>query len=111
MTLESEFDGIVVYQEASDLINVAIIGNTTVKPDIEIFKNLQNTDVILNAIDFDKPGAKASIFWNENFNQVKRWPVPEGKDPGEYFKDHGGNIRKWIIAGLPPIFKMENKTI
>ena len=29
------------------------------------------------------------------------WPVPEGKDPGEYCQT-GGDIRAWIEAGLEP---------
>ena len=37
----------------------------------------------------------------EEYPDSKRWPVPKGKDPGDYFKNHKGNIREWIIAGLP----------
>jgi hypothetical protein len=32
--------------------------------------------------------------------------VPDAKDPGEYFET-GGDIRAWVLAGLPPVFKLK----
>ncbi|MDD5476381.1 MAG: hypothetical protein PHU03_07715, partial [Syntrophales bacterium] len=59
---------------------------------------------ILNALDYDDAGGKeAWHFWPEAYGKkkVKRWPVPEGKDPGEAYQA-GVNLRAWIKAGLDP---------
>jgi hypothetical protein len=35
--------------------------------------------------------------------------VPEAKDPGEYVQDFDGDIRSWILAGLPPGLRITRK--
>lgn len=66
--------------------------------------------VILVALDADPgrdaklgAGPKAIASWTATYRQAKFWPVPAGKDPGDYVKDHGGDLRAWIEAGLPPM--------
>jgi len=66
--------------------------------------------IILVALDADPgkdgqggAGPKAIASWTATYRQAKFWPVPAGKDPGDYFKDHGGDLRAWIEAGLPPL--------
>lgn len=66
--------------------------------------------IILVALDSDrgkdgKPGAgqKAVRNWLAEFRQAKYWPVPQGKDPGDYVRDHQGDLHAWIEAGLPPV--------
>jgi DNA primase len=65
--------------------------------------------VILVALDADLAadggsgaGPKAVQRWAATFRQAKFWPVPAGKDPGDYVKDHGGDLHAWVEAGLPP---------
>ena len=44
--------------------------------------------MILVALDFgdgDLAGAKGWPWWQGQFSQARRWPVPAGKDPGEAF--------------------------
>jgi hypothetical protein len=73
------------------------------------------------ALDFDKPqwneqkqrmvapGAEACGWWSKTFPDTwKRWPVPEGKDPGEAFQA-GIDLRKWASDGLPPALRVEIK--
>ena len=63
-------------------------------------------------LDADEAGGKAFSWWKKNFPQAQRWPVPKGKDPGDYLKDHAGDLREWIIAGLRkycPGLAMERK--
>jgi hypothetical protein len=64
---------------------------------------------ILVALDADQDrdgkvgaGPQAIASWTNTFRQARFWPVPVGKDPGDYVKDHGGDLRAWIDAGLPP---------
>jgi hypothetical protein len=102
VVVESELDGMLIAQEAGDLVCVIAVGNTTVRPSALQYKFMKQASCILVSMDFDgKPGAVASHWWLKQFNQAIRWPVLKGKDPGEAFKE-GINIREWILAGLPP---------
>ena len=104
VVVESELDAILIAQETGDIISVIALGNSSAHPD-KIAKNLLSlTDHIMVSLDFDEAGLKAWWQWKEQYLQAERWPVPEGKDPGEYFKA-GGNIREWILIGLPPGLK------
>lgn len=50
---------------------------------------------------FRGAGAQAGDWWLKTYPQTaKRWPVPEGKDIGEFW-GLGGSLRTWILAGLP----------
>lgn len=99
--VESELDALLVAQEAGDLVGVAALGSVANKPDTALHAALKDAGHIMNALDFDGPAAKAWTWWREHFPQAERWPVPRGKDPGDYRKE-GGDIRAWVIAGLPP---------
>lgn len=66
------------------------------------------TPTILVALDADTgkdgapgPGPKAVRIWLASFRQARFWPVPSGKDPGE-FAESGGDLYAWIEAGLAP---------
>ena len=60
--------------------------------------------VILVALDADPTdnpaGQKAVRAWLDTYRQARYWPVPAGKDPGEYASM--GDLAAWIDAGLPP---------
>ena len=102
VTVESELDGLLISQEAGDLIGTIALGSVTMRPDEDTDRPLKEAGLILNCLDFDRAGAEASWgFWSETYGaKVKRWPVPVGKDPSEAFQK-GLNIRAWIEAGLP----------
>jgi hypothetical protein len=99
--VESELDGLLIWQEAFDLTGVVAMGNAAIKPDMATHVLLTKAEIILNALDYDAAGAWQSYkFWPETYGaKVKRWPVPLGKDPGEAV-ELGLNIRAWIEAGL-----------
>lgn len=66
--------------------------------------------IILVALDADPTkagkggaGPKAIASWTNTYRHAKFWPVPSGKDPGDYVKDHNGDLHAWIEAGLPPM--------
>lgn len=70
---------------------------------------LAASPVIMVALDAEPgkdgkpgPGPEAVAVWLRQYRQAKFWPVPAGKDPGDYVKEHGGNLQLWLEAGLPP---------
>ena len=101
VVVESELDGLLVHQEAGDIVGAIAMGSSSARPDAQAAACLANSVCILNALDFDRAGAHAWRWWRAHYPQVRRWPVPAGKDPGDSFKA-GVDVRKWVIAGLPP---------
>ncbi|MCP3177279.1 hypothetical protein MJO47_09230 [Desulfuromonas sp. KJ2020] len=104
VVVESDLDGLLVVYKAGDLVGAVPLGTCSAKPKQTADDCLQKSLSILVALDADQAGANASKWWIDHFTQAERWPVPAGKDPGEYFQDHGGDIRAWVLAGLPPAF-------
>jgi hypothetical protein len=116
MIVEAELDGVAVDHAAGELgVGVVALGTLSGKPDARAWARLRDSLWIGNALDFElftpqtekderniRMQTKAKKWWEQNFSQAERWPVPEGKDPGDYVKDHGGDLREWIMAGLPP---------
>jgi hypothetical protein len=100
VVVESDLDGILIAQEAGDLAGAVILGSATTMPDDYAVKVLKESCHVMVALDFDKAGAAAWPWWEENVKDCMRWPVPDGKDPGEAWQK-GVNIREWIRAGLP----------
>lgn len=107
VVVESELDAIAV-ASGNDLAGAAAVGSSSAKPDAEAFAILQGSLQILNALDYDTAGAKAMSWWTEHFPQCDRWPVPQGKDPGEAIM-MGTDLISWIRAGLPPALTIDEK--
>jgi DNA primase len=76
------------------------LGNSSARPDVEAHRLLESAPLILACHDYDeagKHGADNLVKWYGS--KVKRWPVPDGKDPGDYARQ-GGSIGQWIKAAL-----------
>lgn len=102
--VESELDAIMLNRWAGDLSGAVALGSVSTRPDKIIDVLLKNSATVLIALDFDAAGKKeAWDWWKNHYQQAKRWPVPEGKDPGEAYQV-GVDIRTWVSAGLPPAF-------
>lgn len=100
VVVESELDGLLLHQEAGDLVTVVALGSASIRPDQEAFEILAQVETILVALDSDDGGVKeAWTWWREHFSQARRWPVPIGKDPGEAWQG-GADLRAWVLAGL-----------
>jgi hypothetical protein len=117
VVVESDLDALLVHHLAGDLAGAVPLGTCSAKPKAEAFAQLQQALCILVALDFEprvnattgrneNPGGKAAEWWCRTFEQAKRWPVPAGKDPGEFFET-GGDVRAWVVAGLPAVFRLE----
>lgn len=100
VVVESELDAIAVMANNA-LAGAVGLGSVSAKPDAEACEVLRGALQILVSIDYDEPGAKATAWWKDTFSRCDRWPVPQGKDPGEAFA-MGTDLERWIRAGLPP---------
>ena len=99
LVTESELDGLLLNQEAADLVTVLALGSATAHPDPDTFHALKRARLILFNLDYDDAGKTAARRWMQTFRTVKPWPTPTEKDPGDYHAA-GGNIRAWITAGI-----------
>lgn len=106
VVVESELDGIAV-AESQPTAGAIPLGSASAKPDAEASALLQGALQILNALDYDRAGTKAMSWWNATFDHCDRWPVPQGKDPGDAFR-LGIDLTSWIKAGLPPALTIED---
>lgn len=99
VVVESELDALLIAQEAGDLAGAVAMGTSSAKPDADTFAHLAAADVILLALDADAAGERGSSWWLDHFAHAERWPVPDGKDPGDIHRDF--DLRAWVLAGLP----------
>lgn len=102
VSVEAGLDAILVAQEAEGLDTGAVTTwNATAKPDAATCELLEKCTRILVALDADAAGDKGSEWWIQVFRNARRHAPRGGKDPGDAFAA-GGNIREWLLAGLPP---------
>jgi DNA primase len=106
IVVESELDGLLLAQEAGDVVNVLALGSASLRPDAEAHARLETAPFILVSLDADDAGDKAAWTWwatHYPLEKLRIWPVPEGKDPTDAWRA-GWDLRAWIEAGLPPRF-------
>lgn len=113
VVVETERDGMLIWQEMRGLgIGGMAVGTAKVAPDTDADAILRGAYCIVNALDNDDPGARASwnfdpsgtaFAWNSAYPQAIRLPVPcsLGKDAGDLPKS-GVGVRGWLEACLPP---------
>lgn len=109
VVVEAELDGMAVAAAVPDA-GVVALGTVAqaLTPELEALCGRARN--ILVALDADapnsqgkRPGHDAARAWEARFSQAQYWPVPEGKDVGEYAA-LGGDIRAWVLAALPSGF-------
>lgn len=97
--VESEFDAILLHQEAYDLCACVALGGASKKPDLATHLQLLKSPLLLFALDFDEAGKKAFNYWRSTYSNLRAWPAPLAKSPGDaYLK--GINLREWILEGI-----------
>jgi len=100
VVVESELDGLLVYQAAGGRAAVIALGFAQGRPDKEAHAILKAAPRILVALDYDRAGKESWLkFWRKYYRQAIRWPVPAGKDPVEAFQG-GVDLAEWIRTGL-----------
>lgn len=98
--IESELDGLLIYQKANDLVSPIALGSAQARPDIHVDTALMQAEIALLSLDSDNAGAKEVWgWWNNKYPKVRRWPVPVGTDPTEAYQC-GLDIRSWLLVGL-----------
>ncbi len=102
VVVESELDAILISQEAGEFCTAIGLGSAQIKPDIDADAIIRKAKSALISLDFDEAGAVSKRFYDETYPNTIRWPVPEGKDPGDAYS-LGIDIREWLKAGFPPI--------
>lgn len=103
VVVEAELDAIACAAHHPDILAVSV--QTAAGGLTEQLRDLvAAAPVILVALDADPTdnpaGQKAVRAWLDTFRQARYWPVPAGKDPGEYAAN--GDLGDWLEAGLPP---------
>jgi DNA primase len=99
LVLESEFDGLLVQQEAADLLYCVSLGGSTKLIDAHTDTLLRQTKDILFLPDFDEAGALAWVKWKKRYSQIHRILSPIGKSAGDAFLE-GINLRDWIHSSM-----------
>lgn len=99
LVLESEFDGLLIQQEASHLVYCVALGGSTKPIDAHTDALLRATKQILFLPDFDQAGAIAWIKWKRLFPQIHRILTPTGKGAGDAWLT-GIDLRKWIESKI-----------
>jgi hypothetical protein len=100
--VESEFDAMLVIQEAGDLCSCMSLGGAQKRPSEALRGWLNERKLLLFALDFDESGKKEYYWWKNTCPNVEPWPVPKEKSPGNYFVK-GGDLKAWIFAGIKNI--------
>lgn len=107
--VEADLDEMLIARRAGSMCGSIALGSAAAKPGTGMYWHLEQAVRILVALDYgddNLAGEKAAAWWLRQFPQARRWPVPQGKDPGEAF-EKGVDIRAWIRAGLPAAVTME----
>lgn len=100
LVLESELDAILIQQFASDLCCCLALGGVSKRPDQEAHELLKRSPLILLALDYDEAGKKEYPFWMSLYPSLRPWPARKGKSPGDSYKLHQIDLRKWVLDGL-----------
>ena len=104
VVVEAEFDACAVHHACGGRVGVFASLTNVGKPDAAAHEWLAKAKRILVALDADppdaggkRPGYQGWLWWQEHYTVARRWPAPQGKDPGEAFA-LGVNLAEWIAA-------------
>jgi DNA primase len=96
---EAEFDGLLIQQEASDHVFSIANGGSKQPIDLTTDHLIRTTPLILLCPDDDDGGDFLQNLL-ETYPNMKLWPAPIGKSPGDALKYHRVDLRSWIIQGI-----------
>lgn len=96
---EGEFDAILLWQEAGDLVDVVATGGANVRPAVRFLGRLLAARRWLVATDRDEAGDKGAEWWSDFSARVRRVRPLEGRDLTD-FHQAGGDLRAWVAHHL-----------
>lgn len=99
LVLESEFDALLVQQQASDLVFCVALSGSAQPLDKETYDIIANTPTVLFCPDYDEAGAAAWNAWKDKFPHIQCLLTPEEKSPGDEYIA-GLDIREWLLECL-----------
>jgi len=103
VVIETERDAAMVWWRVRGLgVGTMGTGGAAMKPDSRAAAILSRAELILVALDLDQAGSGQVEWWEGQYPQSVRWPVPRraGKDPGDLVKA-GIRPEDWVWAGIP----------
>jgi hypothetical protein len=107
VVVEAELDACAVHHACGGKVGVAGVLTNVGKPDAAAHRWLAKAKLILVALDFDDADARGKragyqgwLWWRQTYAVAVRWPVPQGKDPGEAFA-LGVDLAEWVRAAEP----------
>lgn len=106
--VEAELDGILIDQEAGNIVNAMAVGNSSARPDTSADKNIKDCQKIILSLDNDEAGREEIKWWKAQYPIVETLLTPGCKDVGDYFKA-GENVREWVEQGIREIAAEENE--
>lgn len=100
LIVEGEWDALLAWQEAGDLVNVVTVGGSEQAPQPEALASLDRCPYWLCATDHDAAGDRAAArFAALSPMKARRLYLPRGKDLGEYHAC-GGDVRSWVRSEI-----------
>ncbi len=106
--VEAELDAMLIHHTSGGHVGALAVRTNRGKPDVHAHALLQQCARILIALDYDDAGAEGVDWWQEQYTHAKRWPTPDGKDPGDAFQ-LGEDMHEWIAAAMPPSIALPPK--
>lgn len=97
--IEGEIDGLIIQQEASDLVFSICLGGSTKKFDFNTDLILQTTERLLFCPDYDKAGVKSWEKWKKTYPSLEKILTPFGKDSNEALLE-GYDLKHWITSHM-----------
>jgi len=99
---EGEFDALLLWQEAGDLVGVATLGSASKTLGDRWLPYLLPIPTLLVAYDTDQPGENGAGALTSLTARAKRIKPLEGKDITDFWKA-GGNLRAWVSFHLAAV--------
>lgn len=99
LVVEGEFDALIGWQEARDLVNVVTLGSADRSLDLLALEQLLPSPRVHLCYDSDQAGKRGAGRWDGLSARLRVCPLPKGKDLNEFFL-LGGDVRKWVGSVL-----------
>jgi len=99
---EGEFDALLLWQEAGDLVGVATLGSASKTLGDLWLPYLLPVPTLLVAYDTDQPGENGAGALTSLTARARRIKPLEGKDITDFWKA-GGNLRAWVSFHLTAV--------
>lgn len=102
LVLESEFDALLLQQEAADLLYCIALGGSTKPIDRHTEDLIKRTKTVLFLPDFDEADATAWVKWKRQYPYIHQILAVKGKSAGDDFLK-GINLKEWIKQAIAQI--------